>query len=164
MTAAHRRHNPLTDEWVLVSPGRTKRPWLGRTESMAAVEPPPYDPGCYLCPTNERMSGDTNPAFESTFVFTNDFAALQPDVEPIEHEGGLLRTETQQGTCRVVCYSPRHDLRLSLMTTAEIESVINMWSEQTAELGERYRWVQVFENKKLFRGASNPHPHHGYWA
>ncbi|MEN8234783.1 MAG: UDP-glucose--hexose-1-phosphate uridylyltransferase [Actinomycetota bacterium] len=164
MTVAHRRHNPLIDEWVLVSPGRTKRPWLGHTESTMVGEPVTYDPDCYLCPTNERMSGDTNPAYESTFVFTNDFAALRPDVEPIGHEDGLLRSETQQGTCRVVCYSPRHDRRLSLMTPAEVETVIDMWSEQTAELGERYQWVQVFENNGEAMGASNPHPHGQIWA
>ncbi|MCL1693531.1 MAG: UDP-glucose--hexose-1-phosphate uridylyltransferase [Actinomycetia bacterium] len=164
MTAAHRRHNPLTDEWVLVSPGRAKRPWLGHTESIEVADPVPYDPRCYLCPTNERMSGDTNPAFESTYVFTNDFAALRPDVEPTDSEDGLLRSETQQGTCRVVCYSPRHDLRLSLMTPTEIESVIDMWSDQTAELGEQYQWVQVFENNGEAMGASNPHPHGQIWA
>ncbi len=164
MTAAHRRHNPLTDEWVLVSPGRAERPWLGHTESTEVAEPVPYDPGCYLCPTNERMSGDTNPAFESTYVFTNDFAALRPDVEPIASEDGLLRSETQQGTCRVVCYSPRHDLRLSLMTPTEIESVIDMWRDQTAQLGEQYQWVQVFENNGEAMGASNPHPHGQIWA
>lgn len=164
MTEAHRRHNPLADEWVLVSPGRTKRPWLGHTESIEVGTPTPYDPDCYLCPTNQRMSGDTNPAFESTYVFTNDFAALRPDIEPIARDDGLLRSETQQGTCRVVCYSPRHDLRLSLMAPIEIESVIDMWSTQTAEMGEHYQWVQVFENNGEAMGASNPHPHGQIWA
>ena len=164
MTAAHRRHNPLADEWVLMSPGRTMRPWLGHTEIVGVDQPVSYDPGCYLCPLNTRLSGDTNPPYESTFVFTNDFAALQPDVAPTTHEDGLLRSESQDGTCRVICYSPRHDLRLSLMKSSEIESVIDLWSTQAAELGERYRWVQIFENNGEAMGASNPHPHGQIWA
>jgi UDPglucose--hexose-1-phosphate uridylyltransferase len=164
MRAAHRRYNPLADEWVLVSPDRTKRPWLGQTEVAAFDEPVAYDPGCYLCPTNERLSGETNPAYTSTFVFTNDFAALQPDTEPAIRTDGLLRSETEQGTCRVICYSPLHDRRLSLMTPTEIESVIDLWSLQTAELGTTYRWVQVFENNGEAMGASNPHPHGQIWA
>ncbi len=164
MTAAHRRHNPLTNEWVLVSPGRTKRPWLGHTEIVGVDQSVSYDPECYLCPLNTRLTGDTNPPYESTFVFTNDFAALQPDVVPTTHEDGLLRSETQEGTCRVICYSPRHDLRLSLMNADQIESVIDLWGTQAAELGEQYRWVQIFENNGEAMGASNPHPHGQIWA
>lgn len=164
MTAAHRRHNPLIDEWVLVSPGRTKRPWLGHTESIEVEEPIPYDPGCYLCPSNTRLSGETNPSYESTFVFANDFAALRPDVRPAASEDGLLRWETEEGMCRVICYSPRHDLRLSLMNANQIEAVIDLWGTQAAELGEQYRWVQIFENNGEAMGASNPHPHGQIWA
>ncbi len=164
MTPAHRRHNPLLDEWVLVSPGRTKRPWLGHTESIESDAPVSYDPDCYLCPSNTRLSGDVNPPYTGTFVFANDFAALRPDVEHSEHEDGLLRSETEEGTCRVICYSPYHDRRMSLMDTDEIESVIEVWSAQAGELGDRYRWVQIFENNGEAMGASNPHPHGQIWA
>ena len=164
MTPSRRRHNPLTDEWVLVSPGRTRRPWLGQTEGLPPEERPRYDPDCYLCPGNERLSGDRNPAYDETLVFTNDFAALQPDGDAASSSDGLLRTETEQGTCRVICYSPRHDRRMSQMEPSEIETVIDLWKDQTAELGERYRWVQVFENNGEAMGASNPHPHGQIWA
>ncbi|MEN8041057.1 MAG: UDP-glucose--hexose-1-phosphate uridylyltransferase [Actinomycetota bacterium] len=164
MIPTHRRYNALTDEWILVSAGRTKRPWQGLTEDADEDEVVSYDPNCYLCPSNTRITGDVNPPYESTFSFTNDFAALQPDIEPISHADGLLRSESQSGTCRVLCYSPRHDLRMSLMTPSEIETVIDLWREQTADLGERYRWVQVFENSGEAMGASNPHPHGQVWA
>ena len=164
MTSSHRRHNPLTDEWVLVSPGRTRRPWLGQTEVLPPEERPRYDPDCYLCPRNERLSGDRNPNYGETLVFTNDFAALRPDGEPHSKSDGLLRTEDEQGTCRVICYSPRHDRRMSQMDPREIETVIDLWKDQTGELGEQYRWVQVFENNGEAMGASNPHPHGQIWA
>lgn len=160
----HRRHNPLTDEWVLVAFGRNKRPWRGLTEGLDNEEPVVYDPDCYLCPSNTRASGESNPHYESTFVFTNDFAALQPDVDPTDVQHGLLKRETHAGTCRVVCYSPRHDERLSMMTPDSIGAVIDVWRQQTEELGAKYRWVQVFENNGEVMGASNPHPHGQIWA
>jgi len=164
MTAAHRRHNPLTDEWVLVSPGRTSRPWLGQTEHISTDQPPSRDPTCYLCPGNERLSGERNPDYRETFVFTNDFAALQPGDDATRSASGLLRSENESGTCRVICYSPRHDLRMAQMDSDEIETVIDVWKEQTAELGRTYTWVQVFENNGEAMGASNPHPHGQIWA
>jgi hypothetical protein len=137
VTSTHRRHNPLIDEWVLVSPGRTKRPWLGQTENVAVDAPVRYDPECYLCPSNTRLTGDVNPPYEGTFVFANDFAALRPDTPPERHDDGLLRSEAEDGTCRVICYSPRHDLRMALMEPAEITTVIDLWRDQAAELGAR---------------------------
>ncbi|MBN1966885.1 MAG: UDP-glucose--hexose-1-phosphate uridylyltransferase [Anaerolineae bacterium] len=161
----HRRYNALTGEWVLVSPHRTKRPWLGQVEKPPREDRPSYDPGCYLCPGNARAEGAHNPTYENTFVFTNDFAALLPET-PL-HEGGehpLLRAESERGTCRVICFSPRHDLTLPEMAEADIRRVIDVWAEQVVELGAKYRWVQVFENKGAVMGSSNPHPHGQVWA
>ncbi len=160
----HRRYNPLADEWLLVSAERTSRPWLGQEEDAASEESPQHDPSCYLCPGNLRASGERNPDYDSTFVFTNDFAALQPDTPSGSFSSGLLRAETEPGTCRVVCYSPRHDLPLSRVSAAEIRAVVDLWAEQTTALGGEYRWVQVFENRGATMGASNPHPHGQIWA
>ena len=161
----HRRYDPLSDQWVLVSAGRTKRPWLGRKERRAAAdERPPFDPGCYLCPGNTRASGAQNPAYDATFVFTNDFAALRPDAGDDRLDDGLLRAEAQPGTCRVLCFSPRHDLTLTRMQPGGVREVIDMWAEQTTQLGEDWRWVQIFENRGEAMGASNPHPHGQIWA
>src|SRR5690606_9162644 len=156
----HRRYNPLLGEYVLVSPHRTQRPWQGKTEAVPQDERPSYDPECYLCPGNTRKSGDVNPQYDSTFVFTNDFSALLPDT-PLtsESENPLLRVEGVQGTGQVICFSPRHDLTLAEMTPDEIRTVVDLWSNQTSELGERYQWVQVFENRGEMMGSSNPHPH-----
>jgi UDPglucose--hexose-1-phosphate uridylyltransferase len=160
----HRRYDPLRDEWVLVSPGRTNRPWQGGEEHPQVETRPAYDPACYLCPGNTRANGETNPHYESTFVFTNDFAALRPETNAGLFEDGLLRAEGEQGTCRVICFSPRHDLTLAAMSQAEVRRVVDVWATQTEELGERYRWVQVFENRGEAMGASNPHPHGQVWA
>ncbi|HWQ84628.1 MAG TPA: UDP-glucose--hexose-1-phosphate uridylyltransferase, partial [Anaerolineales bacterium] len=161
----HRRLNSLTGEWVLVSPHRARRPWLGQIEKLPPDDRPAYDPGCYLCPGNERAGGVRNPVYASTFVFTNDFSALlpgEPD-EPLE-DHPLLSTQAVQGTCRVICFSPRHDLTLPEMALADIQRVVAVWIEQVQELSQSYRWVQVFENKGAIMGSSNPHPHGQIWA
>lgn len=163
----HRRLNPLTGEWVLVSPHRTKRPWLGQVEKLPAEERPAYDPGCYLCPGNTRAGGAVNPAYEHIFVFENDFAALMPlAVEGRVDAAGLLRAEPVRGVCRVLCFSPRHDLTLGEMPAADIRRVVDAWAEQTAELAALHYigYVQVFENRGALMGASNPHPHGQIWA
>lgn len=161
----HRRHNLLTDEWVLVSPHRTRRPWQGKVESSAQIIRPQYDPTCYLCPGNDRAGGHKNPAYESTFVFENDFAALLPytSVGNAENEK-LLQVDSVVGICRVVCFSPRHDLSLAEMQEENIRKIVDLWADQIEELGKEYTWVQIFENKGEIMGCSNPHPHGQIWA
>ena len=164
----HRRLNLLTREWILVSPHRAKRPWLGQVEKTPAQSLPDYDPTCYLCPGNERAGGVRNPEYTGTFVFDNDFAALLPDPPAENHlsESSLLISEAERGICRVVCFSPRHDHSLPEFDLGTLEEVIRTWTEQSADLGSRdfIHYVQVFENKGAVMGASNPHPHSQIWA
>src|SRR5579883_1911702 len=163
----HRRLNVLTREWVLVSPHRTSRPWQGQVEKTAQEQQPKYDPGCYLCPGNERAGGVKNPNYTSTFVFDNDFAALLPGTPcETQQEQDLLIAEGIPGISRVICFSPRHDLTLARMSRVEIRSVIDVWAEQYADLGKKefIDYVQVFENRGAMMGASNPHPHCQIWA
>ncbi len=164
----HRRRNPLTGEWVLVSPHRTKRPWQGQMEKALPDTRPAYDPTCYLCPGNERAGGNRNPAYASTFVFANDFAALMPDGPrgAVEDANDLFYLEAETGVCRVICFSPRHDLTLPEMEPADIRKVVDVWALQVTELGERedVSYVQVFENKGAVMGCSNPHPHGQIWS
>lgn len=165
----HRRFDPLRREWVLVSPHRTQRPWRGQVERSAAPKASGYDPGCYLCPGNERAGGIRNPNYSSTFVFTNDFAALQPDVPRARIDEGareLLVSESEAGACRVVCFSPRHDLTLPRMSREEIAAVVDVWTHEYAELGSApyINYVQIFENRGELMGCSNPHPHCQIWA
>lgn len=161
----HRRHDPLRDQWVLVSAHRTKRPWQGQTETPPPDDKPAYDPTCYLCPGNARAGGHRNPDYAGTFVFTNDFPALLPDVpDAPASDDPLFRLEAVPGTCRVICYAPRHDLTFCELPRADVRRVVDLWADQTTELGARYRWVQVIENKGAMMGASNPHPHGQIWA
>ena len=162
----HRRRNALTGDWVLVSPQRTARPWLGRTEPAAEPARPAYDPSCYLCPGNRRANGVVNPSYDGPYVFPNDFPALRPEADPEAAASGhpLLESEPVQGECRVVCYSPRHNRTLPQMTVPDIRRVVDTWADQVADLGRRWRWVQVFENKGAVMGCSNPHPHGQIWA
>lgn len=161
----HRRYNPLTGEWILVSPHRTKRPWQGKKETPPQDDRPQHDPKCYLCPGNERAGGESNPSYESTYVFRNDFAALLDDTpQDIDQISPLMQIEPVRGECRVICFSPRHDLTLPEMPLGDIRNVIDLWVEQSVDLGKTYRWVQVFENKGAIMGCSNPHPHGQIWA
>lgn len=164
----HRRYNPLIGEWVLVSPHRLKRPWQGQREKQTIEERPAHDPTCYLCPGNQRAGEARNPQYTDTFLFNNDFAALLPNIlsEPSLDGSSdpLFRYQKEEGTCRVLCFSPRHDLTLPEMEVPAIRQVVELWAQQTLELGKAYRWVQVFENKGQIMGCSNPHPHGQIWA
>jgi len=179
----HRRLNPLAREWVLVSPHRARRPWLGQVEKTPAAELPSHDPGCYLCPGNGRAGGMRNPRYSSTFVFDNDFAALLPEAEqgrsgarghalispaPLRpgSPANLFVADPTPGLCRVICFSPRHDLTLPELSLPEVEAVVHAWTDQTRDLGARdfVNYVQVFENKGEMMGCSNPHPHSQVWA
>lgn len=163
----HRRYNPLTGAWVQVSPHRAKRPWQGQVEDVSIEKKPSYDEKCYLCPTNSRMGSDKNPDYKDTFVFQNDFSALLPDIpEGIEGDGKLFRAESEKGICKVICFSPRHDLTIPDMEVTAIKKVVNLWQEEYKELGAKdfINYVQIFENKGSVMGASNPHPHGQIWA
>ncbi len=167
----HRRFNPLTNEWVLVSPHRATRPWQGEVAKLPTAREPAYDPSCYLCPGNTRAGGIQNPAYATTFVFDNDFAALKPDTsrERIDIDvdyKGLIVAQGEPGICRVICFSPHHDLTLATMGVDAIELVVRTWMEQFRELGEMasIHHVQIFENRGAMMGASNPHPHCQIWA
>jgi UDPglucose--hexose-1-phosphate uridylyltransferase len=163
----HRRFNPLTREWILVSPHRTQRPWQGQVETLAKPAGLHYDPDCYMCPGNKRSTGHVNPVYKNVFVFDNDFPALLPEGDHATiNEQDLLIAETETGICRVLCFSPQHDLTLSGMQLADIRTVVDCWAEQFQELGTRpdIRHVQIFENRGAMMGASNPHPHCQIWA
>lgn len=163
----HRRFNPLTGEWVLVAPSRLQRPWQGKVERLPQPTRPEYDPGCYLCPGNDRANGDKNPAYSSTFVFDNDFSSLSHDTaETRFKENDILHAESEKGICRVICFSPRHDLTLAEMDETEIRSVVELWKHEYESLGnlDDVRHVQIFENKGEMMGCSNPHPHCQVWA
>ena len=161
----HRRYDPLTDGWVLVSPDRTARPWQGATDGDRAEQRPAHDPACYLCPGNARAGGNRNPDYDGTFVFDNDFPSLRPDTAAATWSPSpLLHAEAQPGLCRVLCFHPRHDLTLARMRTEQIRSVVEVWVDQVRELSQRFAWVQLFENRGEQMGASNPHPHGQLWA
>ncbi|ENR6204459.1 TPA: galactose-1-phosphate uridylyltransferase [Serratia marcescens] len=161
----HRRFNPLSGQWVLVSPHRAKRPWQGQQESVPTATLPTHDPDCFLCPGNARVTGDRNPEYRGTYVFTNDFAALMSDTPPApDSHDPLMRSQSARGVSRVICFSPDHSKTLPELTLPALEQVVTAWQAQTEELGKHYPWVQLFENKGAAMGCSNPHPHGQVWA
>lgn len=161
----HRRYNPLTGQWVLVSPHRAKRPWSGQDEAPAQVSSKSYDENCFLCPTNTRISGDVNPDYQSTYVFQNDFGALMPDSPAApKSDNPLFKTQGVRGLSRVICFSPDHSKTLPELGLTQIRQLVDTWNEQIEELGQDYVWVQAFENKGEIMGCSQPHPHGQIWA
>ena len=161
----HRRRNPLTGEWVLVSPHRARRPWQGQQDVPDAAARLAHEPDCYLCPGNVRVTGQRNPDYAGVHVFANDFAAMTSDSpDPDTMDDPLFRAGGAQGESRVLCFSPDHGRTLPELTRDQIAEIIASWSAQTRDLGERYAWVQVFENKGAMMGCSNPHPHGQIWA
>lgn len=164
LDAPHRRFNPLSGEWILVSPHRGNRPWQGRSEATAQATRPQYDPQCYLCPGNTRSSGAVNPNYNGTFVFDNDFPALLPDTNTGHSDDPLFRAENVRGTARVVCFSERHDLTLPELPAEAVRDIVDMWADQVNDLAHDWAWVAVFENKGEIMGCSQPHPHGQIWA
>lgn len=162
----HRRYNALTGEWVLVSPHRTKRPWQGKQEAIQKAALPAYVEDCYLCPGNVRAGGEENPDYKGTFVFENDFAALNNKSNDVTYEKGLLKAKTEKGLCKVICFSEQHNKTLPDLSIEEIKNVINVWSEEYTSIGQLdyINYIQIFENKGSIMGCSNPHPHGQIWA
>lgn len=163
----HTRLNLLTGERILVSPHRSKRPWQGQVEDLAVDTRPTYDPSCYLCPGNKRADGSANPEYKESFVFVNDFSALLQDTEEgrIDEEG-LLIAETEKGICKVIAFTPRHDLTLPEMEVSDIKKVVDVWQSEFSSLAANdwIKYIQIFENKGSIMGCSNPHPHGQIWA
>ncbi|MFT4577098.1 MAG: UDPglucose--hexose-1-phosphate uridylyltransferase, partial [Polaribacter sp.] len=165
-THTHKRYNILTGEWVLVSPHRSKRPWQGQEEESSKERRPSYDENCYLCANNIRANGDKNPDYNDVFVFENDFAAIPNTNNPFTLNDGLLKAESEQGICKVICFSPDHSKSIAEMSVQDITKVVKAWKNEFKELAgnEKVNYVQIFENKGAVMGCSNPHPHGQIWS
>lgn len=163
---SHRRLNILTGEWVQVSPHRSKRPWQGQVEKVVEEKRPEHDPSCYLCAGNKRIGGEVNPDYKDTYSFVNDFSALQADIPEGGKEDGLLVSKSEKGLCKVICFSPRHDLTIPELETASVKKVVDLWVNECEELGSKdfINHIQIFENKGAVMGCSNPHPHGQIWS
>lgn len=165
--SSHLRFNPLLGKWILVCPTRGKRPQSEKEETSPPACDIPYDPTCYLCPGNTRATGIRNPAYSSVYAFDNDFPALSR--EPIQEDdvlSGLLQHRGERGICRVLCYSPRHDLPPAMLPNAQMRAAIDAWVNEYETLGATnwIGYVQIFENRGAIGGASSRHPHSQIWA
>jgi UDPglucose--hexose-1-phosphate uridylyltransferase len=156
------RWHPLREEWIIVAAHRQTRPWSGSEVDARAAVPPAYDPTCYLCPGNPRVSGQTNPQYSGTFVFDNDHPCVGPEAPTVlETPPPPYVNGPASGVARVVCYSPRHDMTLAELDVSGVDTLLATWQSQMRQLAARpeVAHVLIFENKGEQVGVSNPHPH-----
>ncbi len=163
--ASLKRWNPLLGEWVIIAPVTSSRPWDGSVARRQKKNYPEYDPHCYLCPGVKRANGEVNPEYKDVFVFDNDFPSLSMDYfsgNEKRHPDDL----PAHGVCRVVCFSPRHNVTLAEMDEDEISKVITVFQKEYLELSSRPDManVLIFENKGEIIGVSNLHPHGQIYA
>jgi UDPglucose--hexose-1-phosphate uridylyltransferase len=161
------RWHPLREEWVVVAAHRQNRPWNGEVVETNGVHVPEYVADCYLCPGNHRVSGAVNPCYTSTYVFDNDHPCVGLNA-PMELTQPLLpnRVRRANGVARVICYSSKHNLTVAEMSPAAIMKIVQVWQQQTYDLGKcpEVNNVLLFENKGEVVGVSNPHPHGQLYA
>ena len=156
------RWHPLREEWIIVAAHRQNRPWSGETVAACNATIPEYVEDCYLCPGNARVSGKHNDEYSNIFVFDNDHPCVGFDAPgELAVPPGIYRNKRATGIARVVCYSPKHNLTLTELDTAEIANLLRVWREQYVELGNHpeINHILFFENKGEVVGVSNPHPH-----
>ena len=146
---------------------RQDRPWSGEESQEPKAEIPQYDPTCYLCPGNSRISGQSNPAYQSVYVFDNDHPCVGESApRRLAQPTGIYRNRPATGLARVICYSPEHNMTLAKVAPAVVENLVGVWQREYADLGSRshIKHVLMFENKGEAVGVSNPHPHGQIYA
>jgi UDPglucose--hexose-1-phosphate uridylyltransferase len=156
------RWHPLREEWIIVAAHRQSRPWSGAEVIARTPRPPAFDPTCYLCPGNIRVSGAVNPPYSGTFVFDNDHPCVGAGApRELSPPAGVYRNSAATGVSRVVCYSPRHDVTLAELDIDGVDALLQTWQQQMHELTRHpdVTFVLIFENKGEVTGVSNPHPH-----
>jgi UDPglucose--hexose-1-phosphate uridylyltransferase len=161
-----RRWHPLLQEWVIIAATTSERPWSGETIKQSVAEEPVYDPNCYLCPGVTRASGIKNPEYSEPYAFTNDFASFSFDAPDVRKDSRFETVRPVHGTCRVICYTPKHNLTLSQLSLQEVEAVVRLWKSEYESLSQNSKIenVLIFENKGKVIGVSNPHPHGQIYA
>ena len=166
---SYRRLIRLTGDWVLVSPGSTKRPWKGQTETPAPEMSRPTIHSATCVPGTSERAESTTPNYIGTFVFENDYAALQLQLRRPAKKmfQGCWWRAPNRGICLVVCFSPRHDLTLAKLSNGGTSRSGGCLDRAISVAGKRepiINSVVIFENRGVMMGASNPHPHGQIWA
>ncbi len=160
-----KRWHPLRREWIVYAAHRNNRPW--DFDLKASVHnAPEYDPKCYLCPGNTRVSGKVNPQYADVYIFENDHPVVglhSPVIDDKEQflHNSLYRKEKADGIAKVVCYHPLHNVTLTDLDTASIARVFMALREEMVIFRQHpaIKSVLIFENKGEIVGVSNPHPH-----
>ena len=156
-----KRWNPYLGEWTILAPVTAGRPWSGAVVGAAKNDQPEFDPSCYLCPGVTRADGEVNPDYKDVYIFNNDFPTLSMEYSVGEHESYEQSDIAAKGICRVVCFSPRHNITLPEMETGDVYKVLEALCSEFKNLSaiNEIENVMMFENRGKIIGVSNPHPH-----
>ena len=160
------RQNMATKEWVVVSPGRGKRPSDFAKESEKKEQPQRSKKDCPFCPGNEDRTPEAvyRSPEEGNWqirVVPNKFAALQPDLATTRSYVGSFLAAKGFGIAEVVIESPEHHKTIALMQMSEVSGVLSAYRQRYNAIAGNadINLITIFRNHGPRAGTSLEHPH-----
>ncbi len=156
------RQNPITKQWVLISPNRAKRPEDFRTYSVMRGLPE-RDESCVFCPGNESGNKELykfpdNDKWKIR-VIENKFHSLEHTKAYAHRDFYVSRGGYGE---HEVIITRKHNEPVAMQSIATVELSLKTFIERinAARADEQVAYVQIFHNHGRDAGASVIHPHY----